>query len=217
MKKVIIIGGGKSIVEGIEKGLWEKINGQEVWSLNFSFMTMPFLPSKQLWVDYSFYRNHITQLQELYKKGVPCVARFSGQYKNNPDIKTYNTFRKIDKAEENSIFVGELGLVGTFSLGLAIQEEYDEIFILGFDFGTPNHGEKHTHYYQDKMKVKSSGIGNINVYRQGEEIHEGIKDYDYFCELIKDKNINIYNVSLDSNIQCFPKLGWDDFFKKLEV
>jgi len=42
-EEVIILGGGYSVKEGIEKGLWNKIKDKNVWSLNYVFLTMPFL------------------------------------------------------------------------------------------------------------------------------------------------------------------------------
>jgi len=40
MKECIIVGAGYSIKEGLEKGLWAKIKGKEVWSLNSAFKTI---------------------------------------------------------------------------------------------------------------------------------------------------------------------------------
>ena len=51
MKSVVIVGGGNSVREGIEKGLWDKIKDKKVWALNSCFVFMPFMPKRILWVD----------------------------------------------------------------------------------------------------------------------------------------------------------------------
>jgi hypothetical protein len=53
-KSLIIVGGGYSVAKGIKQGLWERIKGNDIWSLNFAYKTMPYLPSTEIWIDKMF-------------------------------------------------------------------------------------------------------------------------------------------------------------------
>ena len=74
-KKAILIGGGASITEGIEKNLWEKIRGKDIWSLNYAYKTMPYFPTRELFVDKSFYRNNREDLLLLALNGVKMYSK----------------------------------------------------------------------------------------------------------------------------------------------
>ena len=140
MKKVILIGGGHSLKEGIEKDLWSKIKDKEIWSTNYAFMTMPYLPKREIWVDIDFFKNNIVALQKLSEQGVTMVTRTHRRYADIPNLIKYNSARLTkdyvgkEGITRNCIFYGKLGLVGTFALSLAVAELYDEIFLLGYDF-----------------------------------------------------------------------------------
>lgn len=219
-KKVILLGGGYSVNEGIDKGLFEKIKDHNVWSLNYSYKCLNFLPSKQLWVDISFFNNNLKPLQDLYNKGVKMVAKKHTRYSFLPEIKQYFVTRKANEyygkeaIEKNMIFVGRDGMVGMFALSLAIAEGYNDIVLLGFDFGPPNPNIYKTHYYQDKLQVISSGVGRPEVYwRNDGKLKDTIRDYEVYT---RHTDIKIVNVSLQSNIHYFPKISYDDWLKNLE-
>lgn len=221
-KQVVICGGGKSIREGISLGLWDKIKDKKVWSLNYAFMTLPFLPSREIFVDRCFYRNNIDALQALSEKGVEMIARYQDVYAAIDKIKKYQTTReksgykgKLALKTDGTphLYVGQMGLTGTFALSLAIAEGYDTIFILGYDFGNLSYEDKDTHYYQGQLKVISSGVGNPQVYlkRDGTP-SDNIKDYEIFTQ---EKDIKIYNVSMQSRLSYFTKITWEVFFQKI--
>lgn len=222
MKEVILCGGGKSIREGISLGLWNKIRDKNVWSLNFAFMTLPFLPKCEIFVDRCFYKNNIDALQSLSDRGVEMVARYQDVYAAIDKIRKYQTTREVSgyKGKQTlktdgtpHIYVGQLGLVGTFALSLAIAEGYDTIFLLGFDFGVLSYEDKDTHYYQNQIKVISSGVGNPQIYikRDGTP-SDDIKDFEVFT---REKDINIYNISPQSNLPYFLKINYSQFFEKI--
>jgi hypothetical protein len=94
--------------------------------------------------------------------------------------------------------------------------EKGNIYLLGFDWNrrSPEMVDKkhyngksdlQTHYYSD---VQHRGIGYVGYY----ENHNPNKEFE---EFIKKRDIKIYNVSLNSNIDCFEKISYNDFFKKL--
>ena len=216
MKDVIIFGGGNSIREGISLELFDKIKDKEVWSVNFAFLTFPkdLLPKRQLWIDISFFRNNINKLQELYLKGVPCYVKKHNKYAGIPEIIQCDVTRDPNQ-RQNKVFTGRMGLSGLFALSLAIKENYDRIFLLGFDFGNSDNS-KNTHYYQHELKVESSGFGRPELYLQNGKPKNEIEDFLIFQKEAEAKNIKIYNVSIPSNIQCFTKLGWEEFFKQIK-
>ena len=215
--RCIIIGGGHSVKEGIQKGLWNKIGGERVWSCNFAHLTMPYLPTRELFVDVTFWRNNAGVLQDLHQKGVEIVARRHDRYVHVDGITTYPVAREKDEyygreaIRKNVVFTGGMGLCGTFALSVAIAEGYEDIYLLGYDFGTPKSTDDFTHYYQGEIDVPSSGVGRPEVYYSGNGIKNFVHDYEVFVG-----SANIWNVSLQSNIQCFPKLSWGEFFSRLE-
>lgn len=215
MKRCILIGAGYSIKEEIDKGLWSKIEGQEIWSLNYAYKTLPFLPQKQIWVDNSFFRNNAGDLQTLHKKGVLCCAKKHKQYAFLDGIQQYEVTRDIKCANDKFIYTLSNGLVGGFALSLAVKEKYDEIYLLGFDMGMTKEKmpEKLTHYYQGKLNVKSGGMGKPAVYMMPDgRVRKDVESFDYYL-FYKDK---IFNVGLESNIYHFQKLSYENFYRRLK-
>lgn len=219
MKPVIIIGGGSSIKEGIEKGLWEKIQGKaEIWSINFAYKFLPYLPQRQIWMDTTFFKNYIQDLQKLSEAGVKLCTMKHDLY-NSPMFKDkinqfeHTTIAKYDDFK-NKVFASQ-GLSGGFALSLAVKEGYTPIYILGYDYGTPSFENRNTHFYQDKIaqnKIESSGIANTEVYMQRNNAPQPyVTDYDIYNQF----HNKIVNVSLISNLSSFEKIGYDEFFERL--
>lgn len=221
-KKVIIIGGGYSVKEGLAKDLWNKIINKEIWSLNFCYEFMPYVPKRQIWMDRNVFIDKCKEIQIMYHKGVDLYTQFNALYKSFSEdivINQLTTFRDkkdFDSLFPEKLFVGRFGFVGILSLSLAIKENYDEIYLLGYDFGTTSINDSNTHWYQELVKekgIKSKGVGNAKVYIEHNNIvKSSVGDFDCF-EKYKDK---IYNVSLKSNIGCFNKISYDEFFNKIE-
>jgi len=219
-KQCIIIGGGYSIKEGINKGLWEKIKGLDVWSLNFAYLAMPYLPTRQLWVDISFFNNNIDSLQKLNQQGVPMYAKLHSRYSIIKEIQTFGTTRERryytgkKGIEKNVLYIGRMGSVGIFALSLAVAEGYTDIYALGYDFGRVDPIVDKTHFYEGELQVISSGVGRPQIYLNKDvHIRREVEDFDAFK---KEKDINIYNVSPLSKITSFPKVTYDEFFGKVK-
>jgi hypothetical protein len=108
-------------------------------------------------------------------------------------------------------------LTGIFALKLAIRlMETGTVYLLGYDWSRrkglperdPNYNPKSslpTHYYEN---INHRGIGYVGYY----ENHNPDKD---FSKLIKKDTLKIYNVSPDSNINCFEKIDYAQFFRLL--
>lgn len=206
-KDVILIYAGMSLQKGISLGLWDKIKEKDVWSINFAFLTMPFTPKAEIWVDISFFKHNTEALQKLYLTGVPCYAKKHQIYAGIKEINTYETTRNPQEMDKK-LYIGRMGLSGFFALSLAIRQGYENIWLLGCDFGSKT---AKTHYYQDDIKVESTGIAHPELYRNNGQVKEEVKDWEYFLQY----PIKIINVSPDSAIECFPKIDYPEFFRRI--
>lgn len=214
MKSVIILGGGASVIKGIESGLWDNIKNNEVWSLNYCFKAMPFLPTAQLWVDKSFFSHEKENIMQMHHLGIRLHCKHFPNYYNDYNfINTYVCCPSKKDIDKNQIYVGALGLSGTFAIQIAIELGYDKIYLLGYDYGTTDKSNKKTHWYQDlipELNIKSSGAGNPMTYRDPNGAIKGVRDYEHLS-IYKDR---IINVGLDSNIQTFEKVSYEEFYKR---
>ena len=222
MRQVIIVGGGKSIrEEWLNNGLFDNLKGQEVWSLNYAFMTMPYLPTKQLWVDRYFYEVEGKHIRELHEKGVPLISQRTGIIPFPEMIrkveKFYNktTIYQDQLDIEDAIFTGQFSLGGLFALGVAVKEKVDRIFLLGYDWGNEDVNNKDTHYYDGYIKHHSKGAGHPDLYKHINS-NEPISKVHDFQVYENYKEAEIYNVSLKSNIPYLPKISYQEMYKKLE-
>ena len=229
-KTCILLGSGNSINEGVELGLWEKIKEQNIWALNSIFKVMPYTPSHMVWIDRKFYRVEANNLRDLYNKGTKLYTREHAIYNVRKEITQYHTIREPNIFEGElmknctSVFIGMSALVGVFGLSLVCKFEYEKIFLLGFDWGTPNMSITKTHCYQDSFKIIRGqeesrdtkteiicgGAGHPEIYlnSEGKEAMNQLK-------IFLKEPAKIYNVSLVSNIPFFQKLSWEEFFKVL--
>lgn len=216
-KQLILIGGGSSIKEGIEKGLWEKLKGQWTIGLNYSYK---FFDSTMLcYADKDFYTigsaafspDQRKRHEEILKNLPLIVGKLHRGIKTSPNTITLQTndgkyFRDVRLGCYKST------LVGLFALSLAIYLlDEGEIFLLGFDYssyGKAKDGKPLTHFYQGDINHR--GIGKTNYYE-----HSGDPDRD-FGVYANEKKVKIYNISVMSKINTFTKCGWDWFFENLD-
>ena len=228
---LIIIGGGCSITEGIDKGLWERLEGLFTIGLNYSYHY--YVSTLQSYVDHDFYVKNKDDLEAL-----PLIVG-----------KHYNTIPKYDNTillEANNKYSRDLhtgvynsNLTGIFALSLGIHLlDIGEIYLLGYDYGhvapTGDYGNitpkgeyadspgvdkdnrVFTHFYQGDIKHR--GIGKINYYNG--VVGKGGKRQpraDYDVRVYSDeKRVKIYNVSMNSKISAFTKISYDEFLERIE-
>lgn len=224
MKSVIILGGGYSVHEGIELGLWKKIKDKEIWSINSSFKAMPYLPKREIWVDIGFFKHEANNLRDLHHQGVELVTRDRHNYRVlSKQIKLYGSTRVIEEYYgkeaiiKDKIFYGRMGLAGQFALSLAVADNYDTIYLLGYDFGSKRNSIKLTHWYQkdiNKLDIYSTGAHRPEVYLQkNDKPRLEIEDWEVYK---KEEGINIFNVSIESHLEVFSRITYNTFFKLLE-
>ena len=149
-----------------------------------------------------------------------CKTKYS---KSEP-----NTFcQKCERVKLWNCGVFPCHLSGLFSLSLAIALGFKDIFLLGCDC-TGINGK--THFYQDLLKPEQmknngnfSGVGTRLIHNKPQystsgynsskksKLNEDDSRYGAFRDYGK-LGIKIYNVSLISSIDLFPKLSYGEFY-----
>ena len=215
-RQCIILGGGSTIAEGISKGLWEKLKHKFVIGINYSYNH--FNATFQVYLDYKLYNKNKKDLDKL-----PLIITKPGKKLpiNTLQIKTLSTYNRDVR---KGCYKGSLSGIYSVSLGIRLLDEGD-LVLLGYDYDPlkdkngkyikDKKGRFITHYYQnvpDKNGkiIEHRGIGKINYYGA-----KGRVDRD-FTPFKNEKKVRIFNVSLQSKINTFPKISYDQFFKMLD-
>lgn len=204
--QLIILGGGSSMSEGISKGLWEKLKDKFVIGINYSYNYFKD-PTILCYCDKKFYNDERKRIKNLPL----IIGKQHGQL--HPEPNTIMLMTKADKYRRDiRNGVWKSSLTGIFALSLGIHLlDVGEIFLLGYDYcaiGKSKRSENLTHFYQEEIQHR--GTGRTNYY---DSSGRGDKD---FAPYKKEKKIKIYNVSLNSRINVFEKISYEDFFKKLD-
>ena len=138
--QLIIIGGGYSIREGLEEGLYPKLVNHLICGINYSYKYFPL--TYLCCMNYTdFYDKNRTELSKLPLIITPNRPHPSKWLKNTILI--------------NKNFV----LSGILALHIGLLLEPKEIFLLGYDYKAINH---HTHFYQGAISHR--GIGKTKYY-----------------------------------------------------
>jgi hypothetical protein len=216
--EVIIVGGGKSIANAFN--LPSNLSLQSLLAtkftilINYAYQTFPgtFL----VFQDRNYYvpnyaKNYVTPPKnrhpDIYEdlKKLPLIVGIN--HNGMEEFKLDNTIL-LDKKYRAS-------LTGIFALKiLELLNFKGNCFLLGFDWSRrtnlperdPNYNpnsDLQIHYYDTKHK----GSGYVGYY----ENHNPDKEFQPFIK----KDVKIYNVSLDSNIDCFDKISYEQFIKQL--
>jgi len=208
LKQCIIIGGGYSIKDGVDKNLWNMLDGRFTIGTNFSYK---FFDSTILtFIDAGFYTAQ--RSNGLYK--VPLII---GRKLAELDrLKLPNTIlikesNKFTRDCRNGIYCGSLCGIYALSLSIYLMGPNTEIFLLGYDFSgsdsKDNDGKDITHFYQGRIFHR--GIGYTKYYNSV----RSNKLFDHYSQI---NDVKIYNVSPKSKINTFDKISYDEFFDKLD-
>ncbi len=231
MKRLIIIGAGNSIRAELQNGLWDKLRSEYTFALNDVIYF--FEPTVPIFVDWYWYRSRF----EAFKNYSLVLGKYDAKiFATHPEI-------KVPDVSDNTIFLHpsnnkyygkeslEKGiysgaLCGCFGLTLGIALDFEEIYLLGFDFCAI---DGKTHFYEkDKLKEQIIGIikekdGSIRCgigkdkrghYRTGVYNNNSKVYFDVYKE---EKETKIFNVSLKSKISLFPKISYKEFYKRLNL
>jgi len=245
--KTIIVGGGSSIRQNMwdtpisDLLLWSKIKNEFTIGTNWSYKY--FNSTILMYNDYQFYGTEKENLQNIPL----ILGKEDGSYQRKDGIKHDNNVillkecqsikkRKYNECEESMHphywrkQAWEKGfyssqLIGLKALNLAIALDCDEIYLLGNDACDIN---GHTHFYDDTNVghymwngQKYSGVGkndrglyNTGTYNKIDELNNfWFKPYEEELQ----KGIKIFNVSLNSKIDIFPKISYEEFYNKLSI
>jgi len=204
--QLVIIGGGSSIQEGVSKDLWNKLKDKFVIGINYSYNYFKD-PTILCYCDKKFYNDERKKIKNL-----PLViGKEHGQLHPEPNTIMLKTIAsKYSRDLKNGVW--KSSLTGIFALTLAIHLlDEGEIFLLGYDYsaiGKSKRSESLTHFYQEEIQHR--GTGRTNYYDSS-----GRADKD-FLPYKNEKKIKIYNVSMNSRINTFKKISYDQFFKMLD-
>lgn len=222
LNECIIWGGGKSISEGISLGLKEKLQNKFVIVCNYGFRH--FDGTFLCFHDRDFYKpkpeaknpdiyEELKSLSLLIGMNLNGIEEF--KLKNTILLKHSDNYHR-EKCIENGFYSANLTGILALTLASYLMNYNGTIFLLGFDWNRRNpneiNKEKYSgktnlkiHYYDD---IKHRGLGYVGFY----ECHNPNNYFKYFD---KEKDLKIYNVSLNSNIQNFEKISYTTMFSKL--
>lgn len=216
IEEIIIVGGGSSISEGIELGLKDKIKNKFVITTNIQYRWFDSIFTTML--DLQFYVKYYEELKNLplilaqrhprlydENKGTrkeysyhPNTITFQCKHEYNRNILEYPVYSNI--------------LTGIFSITIAsfLLNGSGSIYLLGFDSGTTNRNlpekEPKVHWFQSEIPDYNK---SLTYYKDTVKIDRDFKPFE------NEKNLLIYNVSLNSNINNFTKISYNDFFNLL--
>ena len=185
-KTVFIVGGGSSLT-GFD---FNKLKGKSIIVINKGFMTIPFA-QVLYFSDYRFYiwyKDVITSFKGLIYTIANKVLDEKITILKNTGKKGFDPINGCVRHGGNS---------GYAAINLAYHLGAKEIVLMGYDMGSIN-GSTHFH---DGYKSKQ----NDSVYNRFKEPYSALKN-----EIAK-AGITIYNVSLKSQLDVFPKRNIEYF------
>jgi len=219
--EVIIIGGGKSVEEGLSLGLKNHIKDKFVIALNYSykFFDNTFL----CFGDSEFYKNDNPNkvYPNIYEelKTLPLIV---GMKKNNKITKIIHPNTLVLPVNNNycgkdglkkGFYSGFLSGLFSISIGIYLMDFKGTIFLLGYDWSKRtkkevNNKEKiNIHYYK----------GIVHRGSQWTDSYEKHNPEGYFKSFLSEKEIKIYNVNPNSNILTFEKINYKKMFELLST
>ena len=226
-KRCIILASGASILDGVYQGLFSYLSKEVVFSLNDN---IKFVDSTvAVFGDWTAYRDRF----DLYKSHPLVIGRHD-----------FHIGKKIEGAREcpkhdslillqgSGKYHGAEGLekglysavlTGAFTLNLAIRLGFQQIFLLGFDCCEVNGS---THWYNNVegaghfLNYEGQPYTGVGKNERGEYNTSFYNQDDIQLNLLWEpfatEDAMIYNVSLNSRINIFPKIPYCAFFKILK-
>ena len=216
--EIIIVGGGKSIQNGLNQGLQPLLANKYTILTNYAYKQ--FNGTFTAFTDRAFYKpKPEDDNPDIYEelRSLPLIVGINDN--GISEFKMENTVlvkRSSDYHRQHSLRLGFYtgNLTGIFSLGLAayLMKYTGTIYLLGFDWTQqpiPEDKSKYKstcdmqiHFYDD---IKHRGVGYTGYY----DVHNPSQSFKHFLE----PNLKIYNVSPESNINTFEKIDYPTFFK----
>jgi len=229
VKRCLILGSGSSLKEGLNLKFKKRFENEITFSINDNVKF--FNSTVYTFGDWTAYASRFN----LYKKQPLVIGRydthFTHQIEGSLPCPKHDGLILLQSSGKwngkDSLKKGIYSpvLTGIFTLNLAIRLGFIQIFLLGFDL---NSTRNKTHFYEDVPGAGQytdyegklcSGVGKYpsgeyktSVYNNSDvEIDNLWKPFEEEFDTVK-----IYNVSLDSRIQVFKKIGYNTLFKILK-
>ena len=233
MRQAIILGGGTSVLQGINTELFEKIRNKFTVGLNYSHHF--FKSTVLMCVDKIFAKG-----QQSFLKDFPLVIGTEHVGQTLAHTYHFPTCPEYTRDCQKGIYKSTL--VGLFALSFLIYVmDEGEIFLLGYDYGAQKgNGPLNraydksrlplTHWYQagdipsvytgQPQKIVHKGIGQVNWYEalhrdntQAKPISRAEHEFEVYRN---ESKVKIFNVSPDSRIPIFPKIAYEQFYQMLD-
>lgn len=239
-KRAIIICSGASIRENQwdipikDLQIWKEI--QDEYTIGINWLKNYYTPTVLLYGDYQFYLEEIENLKTMplvfgmqdsfYGRYYPKTKNWYDQYHLHDNIYLLPHRKIINGKHYHGINAWKNGfyeryLTGIVAINLAIASGCKEIYILGMDCCST---QGRTHFYQDEFipyRISENGVKNTGVgqYENGEYktgVYNNSDLNTVYLPFLEEKDINIYNVSLNSKITVFPKISYKEFYAKIK-
>jgi len=184
--------------------------------------------------DWQFYENNYNDLKNLsliVGSHDPSLQRkdFSKIHDNTILLKNSGKYNGKDSI---SLGVFSKQLIGIWSLSLAIALGFKEIYLLGYDCCEVN---GYTHFYEgvcnlnkttpiylkgklrdNRLHFRGVGKNEKGEYKTSTYNSKKHLNKKWFAPFLQEKDVKIYNVSPESAIDVFPKIGYDEFYERFK-
>jgi len=222
--------------------LWDKIKDEFVLGINWDFKFHN--STVELYGDYEFYIAEKENLEKLPLVLAPQDGFYGRERERQNNRTEWNEIyhysheihllknRKIETINGKQIEYHEMDgwekgfyrgiLTGSLAIHIAIILGYTEIYLLGYD-GNATDGR--THYYEDEFigfskkesGKKRTGIGLDENGNFKTSYYQRSVDGSFEVFLKSLDKVKIINVSPDSKLTIFPKISYEEFYKRLET
>jgi hypothetical protein len=219
LNRCIIMASGASIKQGLPLGLSNYLEREVVFSLNDN---IKFVDSTvAVFGDWTAYRDRF----DLFSKHPLTIGRYDMHIGRSIEGATpcpkhdslillqgsgkYHGAEGLEKGLYSSV------LTGAFTLNLACRLGFKQIFLLGFDCGATG---KSTHWYDNVEGAGQflnyegqpyTGVGKNEQGNYNTSFYNNSDDsINALWNPFQEEKVMIYNVSLESRIEVFQKIGY---------
>lgn len=184
---VYIIGGGPSLIDFD----WKRLSGKRIIAVNKSILSYPNADALY-WTDSRVYGWNKTEIDKF--KGLKYTIRHHVTYPS--DVKVLRKSNKFGlECAKDAICHGNNS--GYAAINLAYLLGAKRIILLGYDM--KNDGKRG--HYHDGYPVPVTGN---NIYKD-----QFIPGFQIIADMLKQKNIEVYNASMTSALTVWPKISFD--------
>ncbi len=179
---IYIVGGGSSLKDFD----FHQLRNKTIIAINKAFLHIPFA-QVLYWSDTRFFEWHEKEIEQF--KGIKITCR--PQPKRNDIINLLNTGK--NGLETMSYGIRDGGNSGYAAINLAYHLGAKTIILLGFDMYTNG---KETHWHDGYNSTANTEVMSKLM----------IPNFDTLVSPLEKRKVKVYNTSLNSKLECFPKI-----------